>query len=357
MCFLRGIPGTYLRVPLLFTPPLLIYSIIPVHKKGKEKMALLHTAIDVLANLPPSLTRYFCTTCGTPNFVHVKSEGWWCCFAGIIERDLDQMSSKEEEWVKDIVKIGEHDFVAGTVDGGIAARMLKLGGDGSGRRDVSCFAKRSCYSDHRDKTEPELMRPEDVLAMQATVEKETAAAVAPAAKDDMMTAKCHCGGVDLRVKRANFNEDKQGLSERFTEAGDRYIAQFCACRSCRLQSAVSLQPWTYIPPQNFSVAATGKPVVFGREACKEGENANEGTTLKHYWSSTDVCRSFCGRCGASFFYWCDERPEVVDLSMGVVRGSSGVMAREWVSWRWRVSWGEECVDAEVMEAVLGKGEE
>ena len=259
--------------------------------------------------------------------MEVPHRGHWYCSQGVIERDPGQVA-EGEEWARDVVMVTQHKFLDDTGDGGVAARLLMLGG-----REVECF---------RTWQDQERMSARDVSAMQ-----EAAETGAVAALEELMVAKCHCGGTDLRIKRANFAVDKQGLSERFTEAGDRYIAQFCACRSCRLQSGVPLQPWTYIPPQNFSVAATGREVILGRK----GDQTTEGTTLKHYWSSEDVCRSFCSRCGATFFYWCDERPEAVELSMGVVRGK-GAMARECVSWRWRVSWREECVDNEIAEAIL-----
>ena len=112
--------------------------------------------------------------------------------------------------------------------------------------------------------------------------------------------------------------------------------------------------WTYIQPRKFTCAADGEPVVFGREAEKPGVNKGL-STLKHYWSSPEVDRSFCGICGSSVFYWVDDRPEVVDLAMGIVRAGSGAMAREWVSWRWRVSHQEEATWAEGRDAILERG--
>ena len=279
---------------------------------------------------------YFCGTCGTPTFVEVKSKGYWCCFAGTIERDPEQVK-EGETWTKDIVKIARHDWLDDTGDGGMAAILLKLGG-----RNVPCFHQGT--STARDQSE---ISAEDVRAMAKNTED-----WAVPGMDKSMVVKCRCEGTDLRVRRANFKEDQQGCNERFSEGGDRYVAMFCACRSCRLQSGVNLQPWTYIPPRNFLVAGTGKEVVFG----KGTEGANESTTLKHYWSSEGCCRSFCGKGGASFFYWCDDRPEVVDLSVGVIRGK-GAMAREWVEWKYGVSHKEECVDNEITEAVLEKGSE
>ena len=259
----------------------------------------------------------------------------------MIERDPEQVK-QSDEWAKDVVQVKYHKWVSDTGDGGIAAKMRRLGG-----RDVPCYKGwQSDYKELKGK-KAETFSIDEMRKMAENAENDKLPE-----KEELMEVRCHCGGVDLRVKRADFSKEKSDLKEKWTEAGDRYIAQFCACRSCRLQSGVSLQPWTYIPPSNFTVASTGKEAVFGRPGCEKG--ANEGTTLAHYWSSEDVCRSFCGRCGASLFYWCDDRPAVVDLSIGVIR-AKGIMAMDWVSWRWRVSWEEECVDNEMREAILGQG--
>lgn len=85
----------------------------------------------------------------------------------------------------------------------------------------------------------------------------------------------------------------------------------------------------------------------------------EGTTMKEYRSSEDIYRYFCGRCGASVMYW-PEEPErvIVHVAVGLLRAEEGVLARRWLSWEWgSVSSGEEAVDGEVLEAILGRGEE
>lgn len=38
-----------------------------------------------------------------------------------------------------------------------------------------------------------------------------------------------------------------------------------------------------------------------------------------------MCSSVCGSCGATVFYWCDDRPEVVDVAVGLVRARGGAM--------------------------------
>jgi hypothetical protein len=77
-------------------------------------------------------------------------------------------------------------------------------------------------------------------------------------------------------------------------------------------------------------------------------------TLKHHWSSPDTCRSFCGKCGATISYWCNKRPDGLDLAVGILRGEEGSMARRWLQWeRGQCSFHEECIDRELCDAWLG----
>jgi hypothetical protein len=62
---------------------------------------------------------------------------------------------------------------------------------------------------------------------------------------------------------------------------------------------------------------------------------------KAYRSTEDVVRTFCGTCGATVFYWCKERPEIVDVATGLLRAPEGVMAEKWAVWRsGRLAWPE-----------------
>jgi hypothetical protein len=93
------------------------------------------------------------------------------------------------------------------------------------------------------------------------------------------------------------------------------------------------------------------PVIFGHPASRP--DANQGLALKHHWSSPDVCRSFCGNCGATVFYWSGQRPDEVHLAVGLLRAEEGSMARKWLEWEWgKCSFMEECVDGEVGAAWL-----
>lgn len=67
--------------------------------------------------------------------------------------------------------------------------------------------------------------------------------------------------------------------------------------------------------------------------------------MKRFESSLGVYREFCGTCGATVFWHCDERPGVVDVSVGLLRSVSGARAEDWLEWATgRVSFAEDALD-------------
>ncbi|KIW35634.1 uncharacterized protein PV07_02319 [Cladophialophora immunda] len=271
--------------------------------------------------------RWFCGKCGSHMFVQeTGGEGrrWWV-MGGVLEQ------SGSDSGPKNTTRATHHIFVTDTGDGALAAKMIKLG-----KRKIECWEKRPYTS--RQVNELEL-REMSLLAQRA-----------PGAENDSLEAKCHCGGVNVRITRPDF--ESLNLPQRYIpEQKNKYVAGLCACRSCRLAIGVSFQPWVFIPPANIFLADTGTTVKFGAEGDQEGSNG--ATTLRHIWSSTDTCRSFCGRCGATVFYWHNKRPEVVDVSVGVLRSQDGAMAKSWLSWRKEgPSWKEDCIDEEILKAIF-----
>jgi hypothetical protein len=64
--------------------------------------------------------------------------------------------------------------------------------------------------------------------------------------------------------------------------------------------------------------------------------------LSSYASSPNVCMNVCGTCGASVFWHEDDKPDVIDVSVGLLRAGEGARAEHWLDW-WidRVSCSEE----------------
>jgi hypothetical protein len=245
-----------------------------------------------------------------------------------------------------IVKTTCHQHVHDTVDGGIATALLDLGGRlipawSTARQDTS---KKNLYDILHSTV---LSLPADSIGISTQLEETSS-----------LRAECHCGGVSLLIKRADWDP---ALSARCIPSDHtKYLTYLCACRSCRLSTGASLVPWTLVSPGNIFTTKTSvgskdnpaaelSPVVFGYPVSSTA--ANPGLTLKHYWSSPDVCRSFCGDCGSTVSYWCGQRPDEVDIAVGILRAREGSMARRWLEWEWgRCSFPEECVDQELLKS-------
>lgn len=97
--------------------------------------------------------------------------------------------------------------------------------------------------------------------------------------------------------------------------------------------------WTFLPLQLLE-PAVGTDLIIG--------------TSKTFESSKGVRRAFCGTCGATVFYWSEDRADIVDVALGLVRASEGLFAESWVTWRnGRVAYQEsgERFDRDFAEAV------
>ncbi|RDW62419.1 hypothetical protein BP6252_11852 [Coleophoma cylindrospora] len=289
------------------------------------------------------VTRYFCSQCGCHCFALNQQETQWYCLGGIIEQNpSNNLDSAPRS--ADTIKISRNEFVLDTIDGGLAPILIDLNG-----RTIPSWA-----------TAP------DKLPMQVPFELPHSTVLSLPNKsintlqrpevDSYLTAKCHCSGVSLLIKRANYTDSSGKKSRVIPSDPTKYLTYLCACRSCRLSTGVSLVPWSLIPPANIFSAHDPRnsegnmtPIIFG--ASISSPDANPGLSLKYYWSSQDVCRSFCGSCGATVSYWCGQRPDELDLATGILRGEEGCMARRWLDWKWgRCSFTEESIDNEMSQA-------
>lgn len=260
-----------------------------------------------------------------------KKEEWFCT-AGIIEPE-------KGTGVNDVVRLAGHMYVDDLGDGSVVPLLLNITTDG----------EQELYGERHGTGK---LGPRDLEKV-----VQTARRCAMPRPEDMLEARCHCGGVDLKIKRAEWDTEPESIRSMMEkEEPHRYLARFCACRSCRLSMGFSLCPWMYVALPSVIDAKTSQPVVFGAEA--EKESANAELNLKHHRSREGVWRSFCGGCGASVFYYTDDesRSDVVDVAVGLLRAKSGSMAREWVGWAdGEVSHGDEGTDQSQVECVMEYG--
>lgn len=149
----------------------------------------------------------------------------------------------------------------------------------------------------------------------------------------------------------------------------RYRAGTCACASCRLTSGFEVQSWAFVPRANILVVRNTNSEsarATGGDDGAEGEESVpldfddlptvllpspdsskpgiEVPVMQAYHSSPGVTREFCPSCGATVFWHDRWRPELIDVSVGLVAPGKGrgVRVEDWLDW-WteRVSFAEE----------------
>ncbi|GJN75016.1 hypothetical protein PLICBS_009112 [Purpureocillium lilacinum] len=275
---------------------------------------------------PAAVSLYFCPTCGCHVFRTIAGpEGTSIEVATGTLTDGNELSA---------AKFASHVGVDETRDGGLTKWLGEL----PIKNDVEGNAKH--YS-----AEPAPRGPES---------RET------------LEASCLCGGVALRITRPNASSLKphSGFADMIIpfhtgdpaiknpedvkwwlrENGTKYMAGLCACQTCRLVSGFELQSWAFVPRTSIEYRADtdGNGVVW---KVLDFEGLRATGTLRGYESSPGVMREFCGGCGATVFWHDRWRPELIDVSVGLLQDSEGgVRAEGWLSW-WmdRVSFAEDVV--------------
>ncbi|KAL2360889.1 hypothetical protein RJZ56_006246 [Blastomyces dermatitidis] len=160
-------------------------------------------------------------------------------------------------------------------------------------------------------------------------------------KEERLRAECHCGGVSF-----TFPHPTQAILDdpelnAFVSPTDprKWVACLDLCDDCRLLNGTHVAAWTFLPLRLLEPAI--------------GTELNIGTT-KTFKSSKGAKRAFCGTCGATAFYWNEDRPDIVDVALGLVRAIEGLFAESWVTWRsGRVAFKEsgELFDRDFAEAM------
>lgn len=127
-----------------------------------------------------------------------------------------------------------------------------------------------------------------------------------------------------------------------------YLAGHCVCAHCRLGSGFEVQSWAFISRANVFEIGSTEPIEFAHL-----ESRPKG--MKQYMSSTGRYREFCSECGATAFWWHAGRPDVIDISMGLIdQECDGARAEEWFKWhRHRVSYSESSsIDRYIVDGLV-----
>ncbi|KAF5379105.1 hypothetical protein D9615_005955 [Tricholomella constricta] len=299
-----------------------------------------------------SATRWFCSRCSAHilweynNTTHPS----WCVAVGTLER------------TEGIVKTGYHIWVADTLDGGIADHLRVVDGLELPRYIAGV---KEC------EVVPAKWRSADILEDSRAHSQEL----------DRILAYCHCRAISFWITRpsaasaqpsspypdlmhpyistpkdkvANPNDEKWWLRPGVVNS-THYLAGHCACTSCRLTSGFEIQSWAFIPKANLLFPRPGAaPATTELIELNLQDDDLRPAGLRRYRSSAGRNREFCGTCGATVFWWGEERPELVDVAVGLVDEKvGGSRAEGWFEWwRGRVSFEEDAVNKGLVQGLV-----
>ncbi|OAQ81570.1 hypothetical protein VFPBJ_04154 [Purpureocillium lilacinum] len=297
----------------------------------------------------PRLKILFCGACGSPMFwgdgdeapqlepgaASGNGDGGFEAFMGVL-------SNNDVSGGGGLLRVKDHIFVGDTVDGGAAVWMRHLLGDSSS----SGGGPIPCYAGWRDKSEP--VDPAD-MAAQA---RDRPSKPPP----ESVPVHCRCRGVDLVLRRGAAAADFSALKDAsqlpfFVEpATHKLLASFDACDSCRTSFGTDVINWTFALLKHIDFAPSTSTSTSTASSTSTSPFPDSSLDLKaavsvpaadrdprlgtlaYYASSDDVQRYFCSRCSASVFYAVDDRPDMVDLAVGLLDAPEGARAESVLSW-------------------------
>lgn len=299
---------------------------------------LLCTSYYLMQHEPPSLdglckyqespyvSRFFCKTCGAHVFARVEPSGQYLVASGILVAEDTPLVKSVQHW-----KTND------TGDGGLSTFL-----PGWASTDTSCrlAALSKTLSNAMSESQPHPRKASEPESQ------------------NKLSARCVCGGVEFYItppaasslqanspwpdllvpyysgSSANPDDVKWWLRNGNT----KYLAGTCVCASCRLGSGFPIQTWAFIPKLNiFNADQSESPLRFG---CG---------TMRRYNSSPGVYREFCSGCGATVFWHCDERPLLIDVSVGMLQADAA-RAEDWLEWATgRVSFAEMAVQKDLVQ--------
>ncbi|KAL8967041.1 MAG: hypothetical protein Q9197_005653 [Variospora fuerteventurae] len=179
-------------------------------------------------------------------------------------------------------------------------------------------------------------------AEQSEIWKPTAEVNQPKTKDgnEVLRCYCQCRGVQFTITRPN--KDSSNVSSPMPDVlVPSHLQSTQASPSStwwlRASGTKFLAAWVFVPKTNVR-QLDGNEVDY-----KMG-------TLKRYSHSKGAYRDFCGTCGATVFWHCDERPGIVDVSAGLLDAEEGARAEDWLEWATEKVSFEECAQNKALVA-------
>jgi hypothetical protein len=221
------------------------------------------------------ITWYHCPTCGTQVMARAIDEGVaghrWILASGTLEQ------------AEGVFELDGHEWIGDTLDGGFSDFLQHCHGEQLDR-----------YAGHFGKDEK----------LPLYWQSQSRPDVEPKA-DDKLHAHCKCNGVEFWIARPSARSalgnapwpdliipyhtkpppPPKGTAWWLRVKGTKFLAGNCSCNSCRLATGMEWINWTFVPTIDITLDSTGE-VPFRRDF----------GTLKHYRSSDEVTRHFCGTC-------------------------------------------------------------
>jgi len=255
----------------------------------------------------PSIDLLFCPTCSSPMFFADRRDK---------DRLLGVFTGVLTNIPADLIKYDNHIFLDETRDAG-ASIWLRHNSDGS-------EAKRFKFDDQKD---PEELPRDWPPASSLTGYEEK--------KDDAVPIRCKCKGVDFVLHRGDYSEiPKDKIPFNVDPETHKLMAEFCVCDSCRLQSGVDIPTWTFTEMKHVSYGKTDDNFPTSTASLKKLADAKEPLlgTLTYYSSSPGVEWYFCSNCSATIFHAWKNRPNMLNVAIGVLEASDGARAEGFLSW-------------------------
>ncbi|KAM0429979.1 hypothetical protein ACHAPT_005985 [Fusarium lateritium] len=257
----------------------------------------------------------FCGTCSSPLFweeYYKKKPEVLDVFTGALNNVP----------VQNLIRFPDQIFVRDTEDGGSAQWLRSVNSDGTESR---CWIARASKSEAFDPDTPSGMYPSS----------------AETNRTRDIPIQCRCKGVNLVLRRSaeDFSSLKPGSLPFFVEpTTHKHLTSFDACNSCRSVFGVEIINWTFALLRQVHFATDTEQTGFPQstqelaQAVSRSDGDPRLGTLKLYKSSPDVQRYFCSRCSASVFYAVDDRPDLVDVAVGLLDAPEGARAENELVW-------------------------
>lgn len=227
------------------------------------------------------INHYFCPSCGTHMLAHVlprernKFVGRWFAMCGTLE------DAGDVYWPR-------HEYIADTVDGGIADILHLMNG-----RQIERWAR---HPGEGEQLPLHWLSPDRWRT--------------PTSPNNKLHAHCKCNGIKFWIARP--------------ADGSKYAAKVCACDSCRLGNGME-----------WFVSATAQiqasQISLDEDGLVPYQRYLDLGTLKTYRSSPTITKGFCATCGATVFL-AREETNILRIAVGLLAAPEGSRAETWLNW-------------------------